>query len=1458
MPSSRRAGSRAHARAAAERRPQRPEIDRQRAAAARALVEILTIHFPEDLPVSARRADIAAAIRDHQVVIVAGETGSGKTTQIPKIALELGRGRAGQIGHTQPRRIAARSVAERIAEELGTTLGDVVGYQVRFTHQSSERTLIKVMTDGILLAQIQHDPELRAYDTLIIDEAHERSLNIDFLLGYLTNLLPRRPDLKVILTSATIDSERFARHFAPGGPLPVVADGSVAALHVAALPVPDARDTTPVDATDAPPTAPVIEVTGRTYPVEVRYRPLAGARKGEEKDLMTGIVEACDELMREGPGDILVFFSGEREIRDAFEALEGHLGQRALDPRHPQAVELLPLYSRLSGAEQHRVFAAHSSRRIVLATNVAETSLTVPGVHYVVDPGTARISRYSKTTKVQRLPIEPISQASASQRAGRAGRLADGIAIRLYAQDDFEGRPAFTEPEILRTSLASVLLHMISVGVVSSPDDVASFPFVESPDTRSIRDGLQLLTDLGAVTTARGGRTRLTEVGRALARLPLDPRQARMIVEGAKHSVAYECAIIAAALSIQDPRERPSEKRAEADLQHRRFSTPKSDLLAYLNLWAYLREQQRELSGSAFMRLCRSEYLNYLRVREWQDLVQQLRDSAKPLGIAIKPRRHDEPRSPAAADHAHSNIAETSVTPAGPARASFTHSWNEDAIHRSVLAGLLTQIGIQDISPPKASSFSHLRGDARASALRKAARRAPNEFLGARGARFAIQPNSPLAKKPPAFVMAAELVETNRLWARDVAEIDPAWAEELAGDAAKRSYSEPHWSTRQGAAMAHERVTLYGVPLVADRSVLWAKVSPFEARELFIRHALIEGEWTTHHAFFAENTRLLEEASEIEARSRTRGLVADEEALFEFYDDRIPDEVVSARHFDSWWKGARRETPDLLTFSRDLLLPEAPFFDASAFPDSWQHGDLTLPVTYQFAPGAEADGVTVHVPLAVLPQVTEDGFDWLVPGLLAELTTATIRALPKPVRRLLVPAPDVARDIVAWMTANCSPWEDIARAGRQAERFRDAFTKATRDLRAVEIPADAWGEVDERLPSHLRISFRVTETVGGREATVEESHNLALIQRNLAKRTAQAVRTAMRSAVRTSMPGAVDSRAPTGSPNKATVLPGPHPSASAMTSGGAYEQDSLSSWPTDLPGGVLPEMIESDIGGGTIARGYPTIVEEVGPKGATAALRVLADSSLSQASHERGVRRLLLADCALQDKRVTTRWTGAQALSLAASPYRTTAALVEDLQLAAVTALTTPGPPGHPDAGAVRDADAYAAARIHVRLHLEDDVFSMVARVIAALDASREVDAAIRNSTSLSLLATLTDVRALAANLVGDGFISRTPAARLKDLPRYLRAATHRIGKAQENPARDTELAWRVGEVWSDFDRVRSSIDIVRCAPAQAAELDRVRWMLEEYRVSLFAQHLGTDGPVSDKRIRSALAAIER
>ena len=1357
----------------------------QRARAARKAVTLPPITYPVELPVSARREDIARAIAEHQVVIVAGETGSGKTTQLPKIALELGRGRAGQIGHTQPRRIAARSVAERIAEELGTRLGDVVGYQVRFIDESSDHTLVKVMTDGILLAQIQRDPDLRAYDTLIIDEAHERSLNIDVLLGYLTRLLPRRPDLKVIITSATIDTERFARHFAPGGPADP--DDADAAL------------------------APVVEVTGRTYPVEIRYRPLSGDSKDDDRDLSSGIVAACDELMAEGPGDILVFLSGEREIRDAADALAGHLGPRVRDLKHPRAVELLPLYSRLSAAEQHRVFERHGTRRIVLATNVAETSLTVPGIHYVVDPGTARVSRYSKATKVQRLPIEPVSQASANQRAGRAGRLADGIAIRLYSREDFEGRPAFTEPEILRTSLASVLLQMISVGVVSSADDVASFPFIEPPDTRSIRDGLQLLSDLGAVTQ-KGGRTQLTDVGRKIARLPIDPRQARMIIEGAKRGVAYEATIIAAALSIQDIRERPQERRDEADLLHRRFATPTSDLLAYLNMWSYLRSLQKELSGTAFRKRVRAEFIHYLRMREWQDLVQQLRQAAKQIGISVKPRR---------------------LEPIEGEGTSIHHAWDEDAVHRAVLAGLLTQIGQQEAVEVRASDFTHLRGEARQAAIRKARKRSSNEYLGTRGSRFAIQPSSPLSKKPPEFVMAAELVETNRLWARGVARIDPAWVEELAGDLAKRQYAEPRWSASKGAAVATERVTLYGVPIVTDRQVLWGRINREEARDLFIRHALVQGEWRTHHAFWKANQRALADAEELQARQRTPGLVATDDDVFDFYDERIPEHVISTQHFDRWWKEARRTDPDLLTLSREDVLPDAPTVDPSLFPDTWPQGDLRLPLTYQFEPGADADGITVHIPLAVLPRVVPDGFDWLVPGLLHDLTTATIKALPKAVRRLLVPAPDAARDIVAWLTANGPQWEERALSGEGSEPFRDAFTRAVRHLRDVTIPADAWDGVEDRLPSHVRITFRAVEHVGKRERVIDESTSLLALQRALAPQSKAAVRRAVTSAT---------------SPKPADAAPSPA-SVAAARAGALVEEAGLTTWPSAPAARVLASVVETDVGGGVIVRGYPAIVEEGDGVKASAALRILPSEHGRDAAHARGVTRLLALDAGLQVKRITSRWSGTEALVLASSSYASTEALVADLQVAAVRSLIA-------DAAHIRDADSYASAREKVRTRIEDSVYAYVTALLPVLEAARALDTQVRASTSMALLQTLSQIRAQTDALVGPGFIAHTPPERLRHLVRYLNAASARLDKAAQNPGRDTELAWRVSEVVSAYESARAAHAANRPDAAREAALENVRWMIEEYRVSLFAQHLGTDGPISDKRIRTALAAI--
>ncbi len=943
----------------------------QRMAARQAAVP--TIRYPEALPVSARRDDIAAAIRDHQVVIVAGETGSGKTTQIPKICLELGRGVRGLIGHTQPRRLAARTVAARIAEELGTELGDAVGWKVRFTDHVGDNTLVKLMTDGILLAELTGDKMLRQYDTLIIDEAHERSLNIDFILGYLTQLLPRRPDLKVIITSATIDVERFAKHF----------------------------------------DAPVVEVSGRSYPVEVRYRPIVDLDDPDhdpDRDQLDAIGDAVAELQREGGGDILVFLPGEREIRDTTEALA---------KRDFRNTELLPLYARLSTAEQHRVFAPHPGRRVVLATNVAETSLTVPGIRYVIDTGTARISRYSRRLKVQRLPIEKVSQASANQRAGRCGRVADGICIRLYSEDDFDARPEFTDPEILRTNLASVVLQMISLDL----GELTEFPFVERPDPRAVADGIALLQELGALDDRK-----LTAVGRALASLPVDPRLGRMLVEADRNGCLREVLVIAAALSVQDPRERPAEHRQAADAKHARFAgewtaggstldADGSDFLAFVNLWRYVGEQRDELSGNKFRRLLRDEFLHYLRIREWQDLHSQLRQAARNAGLTP----NDVDADP-------------------------------DRIHTAVLSGLLSQVGLRDDGPER---------DRRTERGRPSTGR---EFLGARGARFMIFPGSPLAKKPPRWVMAAELVETSRLFARTAARIQPEWIEPLAGHLVKRTYSEPHWSRKRAAAAATERVTLYGIPIVTGRSVDFGRIDPEVSRDLFIQHALVEGDWDTRHRFFHANRELLEDVEELEHRARRRDLVVDEETLVAFYDERIPAHVVSGRHFDSWWKKESRRQPDLLLFTEEMLrTAQAAGVDRAAYPDHVEAGGLTLPLSYAFEPGAGSDGVTVDVPVAALHQVDPTPFTWQVPGLREELVTALIRTLPKQLRRLYSPAPDHARAVLSRLQAGQEPLLDGLE--RELGRMRD-----------VDIPREAW-ELD-RLPEHLTVTFRVVDEAG--------------------------------------------------------------------------------------------------------------------------------------------------------------------------------------------------------------------------------------------------------------------------------------------------------------------------------------------------------------------------------------------
>ena len=1110
-------GRRQHKNQAAPR-PFTPEQLSQRAAS------VPTITYPEQLPVSARQEEIAAAILANQVVIVAGETGSGKTTQIPKICLDLGRGVNAMIGHTQPRRIAARSVAERIAQELGTKVSkeSIVGYQVRFTDEVSEHTLIKLMTDGILLAEIQNDPLLRRYDTLIIDEAHERSLNIDFILGYLARLLPQRPDLKVIITSATIDSERFAAHFGVEGR-----------------------------------PAPIIEVSGRTYPVEIRYRPLDGvepepdssqtnsaaasASTDEPRDQVTGILDAVDELMALGPGDILVFLAGERDIRDTEAALIDHLGPRYAanesSARLPGSVEIIPLYSRLSAAAQHRVFEKHRLRRIVLATNVAETSLTVPSIRYVIDPGVARISRYSNKTKVQRLPIEPISQASANQRSGRCGRVADGVAIRLYSQTDYEGREPYTEPEILRTSLASVILQMAALRL----GNVADFPFIDPPDRRAIADGVALLTEIGAISANSKSmhEPRLTAIGHQLARLPIDPRLGRMLLEANKRGCASEVMVIVSALSIQDVRERPLDAQEAADAMHRRLADPTSDFLTYLNFWRYLRTQSRDLSGSAFRRMCRHEYLHYLRIREWRDVYNQLAQLARPLGInaqniELPTRASIRAASDRLVPGSHAaGMANADVADAVVALGQSADTPDADAIHQSLLVGLLSNLGNYD------------------------ERR--REYAGARATHFTIWPGSGLRRKQYDWVMAAELVETSRLFARTVARIQPQWVEQAAKHLVKVTYGEPYWSTKKGAAMVHQRVLLYGLTLVADRPVTLASVGTDAARqaarEMFIRSGLVEGGWHARHAFVERNRELLEDTAEVERRQRTHGILADDQALFDFYDERLPEKITSAAAFDNWWKHQRQDTPKLLDFTRELLLPEGDNLDG--YPDTWHQGDLTLALTYVFEPGRLDDGVSVQVPIEVLTRLRPEGFDWLVPGMRPQLCVATIRALPKRVRRQLVPAPDTGARIwelicqlypQAAGTLASQPGGKVSDGGAAGGTaassapgggadgtaasqpggvdsnpggvepipvsFQQAFTQAAQQLRQVEITDEDWDQAQENLPEHLRMGFSVLDARGNK---LGRGRNLIVLQRQLAKQSEAAVRSAVRGALAAAM-----------------------------------------------------------------------------------------------------------------------------------------------------------------------------------------------------------------------------------------------------------------------------------------------------------------------------------------------------
>ena len=1499
-------GRRQHKNQAAPR-PFTPTQLSQRAAS------LPSITYPAQLPVSARQEEIAAAILANQVVIVAGETGSGKTTQIPKICLDLGRGINAMIGHTQPRRIAARSVAERIAQELGTKVSkeSIVGYQVRFTDEVSEHTLIKLMTDGILLAEIQNDPLLRRYDTLIIDEAHERSLNIDFILGYLARLLPQRPDLKVIITSATIDSERFAAHFGVEGR-----------------------------------PAPIIEVSGRTYPVEIRYRPLDGfeperdssqtnsaaasASTDEPRDQVTGILDAVDELMALGPGDILVFLAGERDIRDTEAALIDHLGPRYAanesSARLPGSVEIIPLYSRLSAAAQHRVFEKHRLRRIVLATNVAETSLTVPSIRYVIDPGVARISRYSNKTKVQRLPIEPISQASANQRSGRCGRVADGVAIRLYSQTDYEGREPYTEPEILRTSLASVILQMTALRL----GNVADFPFIDPPDRRAIADGVALLTEIGAISANSKSmhEPRLTAIGHQLARLPIDPRLGRMLLEANKRGCASEVMVIVSALSIQDVRERPLDAQEAADAMHRRLADPTSDFLTYLNFWRYLRTQSRDLSGSAFRRMCRHEYLHYLRIREWRDVYNQLAQLARPLGInaqniELPTRASIRAASDRLVPGSHAaGMANADVADAVVALGQSADTPDADAIHQSLLVGLLSNLGNYD------------------------ERR--REYAGARATHFTIWPGSGLRRKQYDWVMAAELVETSRLFARTVARIQPQWVEQAAKHLVKVTYGEPYWSTKKGAAMVHQRVLLYGLTLVADRPVTLASVGTDAARqaarEMFIRSGLVEGGWHARHAFVERNRELLEDTAEVERRQRTHGILADDQALFDFYDERLPEKITSAAAFDNWWKHQRQDTPKLLDFTRELLLPEGDNLDG--YPDTWHQGDLTLALTYVFEPGRLDDGVSVQVPIEVLTRLRPEGFDWLVPGMRPQLCVATIRALPKRVRRQLVPAPDTGARIwelicqlypQAAGTAASQPdgvGNGTHAAGNPGGRadgaaasqpggvgsnsgaavdtpggsnpgggngtpgvgsnpsgvepipvsFQQAFTQAAQQLRQVEITDEDWDQAQENLPEHLRMGFSVLDARGNK---LGRGRNLIVLQRQLAKQSEAAVRSAVRGALAAAMDEARSKKSAKSKRKNGAHEShnGVHGAAGANGSAGAHngahngtranksaantfatitsqsltsplkEQTNLVDWP-EVPQGVIPQQIESAGRAGLLVRGYPTLVAQPTSKAFKADLKILADVNSQLAQHAEGVLALALARTPLETARVTSRWNAKRSLFMVSAPYKSTDTLVSDLCLAAgrLLAQQWSRETGH-DLAQLRDRKDFELFASWLRDRLEDQVEIIAAQVEAALEAKGQLDKAVGRNTSLALLDTLQEIREQAAALIAPRFIADADPAQLAHYGRYLKSLAYRLEKAAASPSQDAALAYQVREIEGQVSDAVEHAKGLPANPARAAVLRQAQNMVWELRVSLFAQQLGTAHKVSAKRISRLLAS---
>ena len=1248
------------------------DITRSQQSKEKRLANLPQVTYTEQLPVSQKKQAIKDAIANNQVVIIAGETGSGKTTQIPKMCLELGRGVDGFIGHTQPRRLAARTVANRIADEMKCELGQQVGFKIRFSDQVSNNTYIKLMTDGILLAEIQQDRFLNQYDTIIIDEAHERSLNIDFILGYLKNLLPKRPDLKIIITSATIDPERFSKHF---------------------------ND------------APIIEVSGRTFPVDVRYNPISDIKKDDmeaEGDQLQGIFDAVDELCAEGPGDILIFLNGEREIRDTADALS---------KRNLKHTDVLPLYSRLSNTEQNRIFAPHSRRHIILSTNVAETSLTVPGIRYVIDPGTARISRYSYRTKVQRLPIEPISQASANQRMGRCGRVEAGICIRLYSEDDFLSRPEFTDPEILRTNLASVILQMLALGL----GDMAQFPFVQAPDSRNISDGLTLLEELQAIKSAkRDNKTALTQSGRELSRLPVDPRLAKMVLTAHKLGALREVIIIVAALSIQDPRERPQEKRAAANEKHGRFDDPDSDFIAFLNLWNYLEEQQSELTNSQFRKLCQKDFLAYMRLREWQDIVYQISTVCNEMGMK-----------------ATSDAADG------------------EAVHKALLSGMLSHIGFKDEK---------------------------QAYKGARNSQFHIFPGSGLFKKAPKWIMSAELVETSKLYARTNAKIDINWVEPLAQHLVKRSYSEPHWEKKPGAVIAFEQQTLYGLLVVNKRRCVYSNIDPKVSRELFVRTALVEQELGLNERFLQFNRELIEDIQVLENKSRRRDILVDEQTLFEFYDKKIPKEINNRAAFLKWFKTQKQQNKHFLHMTRDELMRHgANSITEFDYPDTWQQDNLILPLTYHFDPGQAVDGVAVQIPVALLNQVQETGFDWHIPAFRHELISGLIKSLPKSLRRNFVPAPNYAGAVLAAV----EPMQGT---------LLDALTTRLLRMTGVRVDPEAWDLTS--LAPHLRLQFEV-----------RDQHNKLLARGlDLTKLKAE--------------------------------LQGEVTETLSKVADDGIEKADLTQWNFgELPKSYVKKQGQYEI------KAYPALVD----KKSSAAVELFDNEIKAQVAHQQGLRRLVLLNVPSPIKYLQQNLPNKAKLGLYFNPFGKIADLINDCIAAGVDSLLL-------KYGDIRTSAEFENVKEEIRGELGDAVVDIAIHVEQVLSIAHALHKKMKGRVDLTMITAHGDIKSQLESLIFKGFVSQHGATKLTDLIRYLKAIQKRLEKLPVDPNRDRLCVLELDKVATEYKKLTNKIPKGMPIPS---DIEAIFWMQQEFRVSLFAQTLGTPYPISSKRILNAIKEIE-